>query len=288
MSLILGKAIKPLSNMGVGKIPGVSSLYKYIWRYFGPKGIRLTKVNGFRMYVACCDWAVAPIMMFSHTWEPEETNLCKQHIKEGMTVVDAGAYIGYYSLLASKLVGKRGKVYAFEPSLECSELLHRNIQLNGCKNIRVFEKAIADKMGYTTFYPNPNNLSGSTMFEHYSTTKSYRDLRVEVPIITLDEAIGDERVDFIKMDIEGGETKALSGMPKIIKNSPSLKMIIEVFPEGLVEAGSSLEEYIGFLQRHFHLHSIGKGGLTSEMGLWDIQKATKKAGVINLFCQKKR
>ncbi len=281
MNLIMeafGRAIKPLFNIGVGQIPGVHPLYKYIWGHYGPRGVRLTEVGGFKLYVACHDWAVAPTLIFTHTWEPSETKIFREHIKKGMTVIDAGAYIGYYSLLASKLVGSKGKVYAFEPSPESLDLLHKNIQLNNCKNIQVFKKAVTDKTGHTTFYLSPHNLSGSSIL------RSPQNPQIEVSTTTLDEAVGDERVDFIKMDIEGGETRALKGMAKIIRNNPNLEMMIEV---GLAEVGSSLEEYIGFLQRYFQLHIIGKCGLTSVVDLRDIQRAIKKATVINLFCRGK-
>ena len=76
------------------------------------------------------------------------------------------------------------------------------------------------------------------------------------------------------MDIEGWEIKAFSGMANIIRDNPSLEMIIEVYPARLVEIGSSLEEYVGFLQRHFRIHIIGRDGPTGEVGLWDIQRAT--------------
>jgi len=278
---IFSKAIKPLSDIGLGTIPGVSPLYKFIWKHFGPKGVRLTDVNGLKMYVVCRDWAVAPTMLFNHVWEPVETKICKQHIKEGMTVVDAGAYIGYYSILASKLVGSRGKVYAFEPSPECLELLYKNIEINNCKNIQVFTKAVTDKVGYTMFYVNPQNLSGS------STARSFQGPQIEVPTTTLDEAIGNQRVDFIKMDIEGTEPKAIRGMNKVIRNNSQLKMIIEVSISRLTDTDSQLEEYIKLLQSHFILHIIGQSGLTREISLQNIKNATRKNGVINLFCQRR-
>ncbi len=284
---IFGRAIKPLYNMGMGYIPGVSPLFRFIWRRFGPKGIRLTEVNGIKMYVICHDWAISPSLLYVHRWEPVETEIFRQHIKEGMIVLDVGAYIGIYSLLASKLVGSEGKVYAFEPSPESLGVLQKNIQLNNCKNVQVFGKAVTDKTGYTTFHIIPDNLASSSMFKDYSYLGSIRNPQIEVPTITLDEAVGDEKVDFIKMDIEGGEPKALHGMPKIIKNSPNLEMIIEVYPQGLVGIGSSLEEYIGFLQHYFQLHIIGERGLTSEVGLLDIQRATRRTTVINLFCQRR-
>lgn len=284
---VFGRAIKPLFNIGLGQIPGVQPLYKFIWEHLAPKGIRLTKVNDFKMYFACHDWAVAPMLMLAHVWEPLETEICRQHIKDGMTVIDAGAYIGYYSILASKLVGSEGKVYAFEPSPESQMLLRKNIKLNNCKNIKVFEGAVTDKVGHITYHVSTTNLSGSSMFSKYSDPKGFRGIPIKVPTTSLDAIVGDERVDFVKMDIEGGETLALNGMAKIIKNNPNLKMIIEVFPTGLVRVSSSLEEYIGFLQRYFHLYIIGKTGLTSEVGLRDIRKVTRKVEVINVFCQRR-
>ena len=281
-----GKIIKPLFNIGLGQILVVRKLYMFIWKYFGCKGVRLIEVNGLKLYIVCRDWAVAPTMLFAHTWEPEETKLCQVHIKAGMNVIDAGAYIGYYSILASKLVGDKGKVYSFEPSPECLELLYKNIEINECKNIRVFEKALMDKVDQSTFYLSPQNLSGSTMFENYSTQGNIKDPQIEISTTTLDEEIGDEKVDFIKMDIEGGEVKALAGMERIIDNNPNLKMIIEVFPIGLDNVGSSLEEFIGFLQKHFHLYIVGQR--YDEVGLADIQEATRKTAVINIFCLRRK
>ncbi len=279
-----GSVIRPLFNIGLGQIPGVQPIYKCVWKHLGPKGIKITRVNNFQMYIACHDWAVAPTLLFAHVWEPAETELCKQHIKEGMTVIDAGAYIGYYTLLASKLVGDKGRVYSFEPSPESLVLLHKNIKLNNCKNVQVFEGAVTDKKGYMTFHVSTTNLSGSSMFPKYSDPIGFRGTSITVPTTSLDEVVGDRKVDFIKMDVEGGETKAINGMTGIIKNNPSLKMIIEVCPSGLKELGSSLEEHIGFLRNHFRIHTVGKNGLASEASLEDIKREFKKYAVINLFC----
>lgn len=279
---ILGRVIKPLFNIGIGKIPGVLPLYKLFWRYCGFKGVRLTKVNDFKLYIIGRDWAVAPTMIFAHVWEPVETEICKQHIEEGMTVVDIGAYVGYYSLLASRLVGSKGKVYAFEPSPECLKLLHKNIQINNCQNIQVFGKAISDKADYVEYYlvhENPSNNSALKTLKYCQ--------QIQVPTTTLDEVIGDKRVDFIKMDIEGGERLALNGMTKVIKNNSNLVMLVEVYLQGIVSAGWSLKEYIDFLVNRFHLHIVGKNGITSEVGYIDIQNAIKKCTAINLFCRKR-
>lgn len=284
---VFGRAIKPLFNIGLGQIPGVQPVYIFVWRHFGPKGVRLTQVNDFKMYFACHDWAVAPTLMFTHTWEPAETEICKKHIKNGMTVLDVGSYIGYYSILASKLVGHKGKVYAFEPSPESRGLLHKNIQLNNCKNIQVFEGAVTDKVGDIAYFVSSTNLSGSSKFPGYADPKGFRGVEIKVPTTSLDEVVGDKKVDFIKMDIEGAETQAINGMANIIKNNPDLKLMIEVCPKGLIELGSSLEEHIKLLQDNFRLHIIGKNGITEEASLQDIKMAFRKIAVINLFCQGK-
>jgi len=282
---IFGRVIKPLFNIGLGQIPGVQSLYKFVWRLFGPKGIKLAEVDGMNLYIICRDWAVAPTMLFAHTWEPAETNIFKQHIKKGMTVIDAGAYIGFYSILASRLVGEAGKVYAFEPSPESLELLYKNIELNDCKNIQVLKKALSDEVRHTAFYLSPQNPSGSTMFANCSTPGSSQNPQIEVATTTLDDIIGDGKVDFIKMDIEGGEMKALKGMSNIIKNNPNLMIMVEVFPNGLLEIGSSLEEYIGLLQRYFRLYFVDGG---NEVGLGEIKQETDRIKVINLFCIRRK
>ncbi len=284
---VFGRAIKPLFNIGLGQIPGVQPVYMFVWKHFGPKGIRLARVNDFEMYFACHDWAVAPTLMFAHTWEPAETEICKQYIKEGDTVIDAGSYIGYYSILTSKLVGSKGKVYAFEPSPETQGLLQKNLELNNCNNVQVFKGAITEKAGEISYFVSKTNLSGSSKYPGYADPIGFRGVEIKVPTISLDEVIGDGRVDFIKMDIEGAETQAISGMTNIIKNNPDLKMMIEICPQGLRALGSNLEEHIDLLQRYFRLHIILKSGLTDEVDLVGVKKAFIKTAVINLFCKRR-
>jgi FkbM family methyltransferase len=283
---ILGKVVNRFANIGLGQLPGVLTVYRLVWRHFGPKGLVLATVGDMKLYVIGRDWATTPTMLFAHSWEPAETAIFKKHIKAGMTVIDAGAYIGYYSVLASKLVGANGTVYSFEPSPENADTLGKNAKLNDCNNIQIIRKAVSSKSGRTTFYPNPCNASGSTMFKDYSTHNS-KDPEIEVEVVSLDDAVGNRKVDFIKMDIEGGETNTLKGMTNIIRNNPNLKMIVEVFPIGLKNVGSSLEEFVESLQQYFMLYTVDSYGGTLVACLRDIQQEIKKSAVINLFCVRK-
>lgn len=278
----IGRMLSPLFNKGIGRLPGMLRLYRACWRWFGFKGVRLAKVNDFKLYVICRDWAVAPTMLFAQYWEPEETKICEKYIKPGMVVVDIGAYIGYYSLLASKLVGDEGRVYSFEPSSDCIHILHRNLEINGCKNVKVFEKAVFDKIGdadYYLVYDNPSNSSMVQSLEYYKT--------IRVITTCLDEELANEKVDFIKMDIEGGEVFALCGMKNIIRNNPDLMMIAEVYPAGLIEAGSTVKQYVSTLQEYFNLFTIDKHGRLDVATLDNIERLVETYKAINLFCRRK-
>lgn len=279
---ILGAIVSPLFNRGIGNIPGVLPLYRRFWKYFGFKGERLVRVNNFKLYVIARDWAVAPTMIFAHRWEPDETAIFKRYIESGMTVVDIGAYIGYHSILASKLVGDKGKVYTFEPSPESLTLLHKNIKINNCKNICVVEKAVTEKIGDATYYIVKDNPSNSSIMQSLGWHR-----KITVSTISLDEFMKDERVDFIKMDIEGGERAAINGMVNTIKNNPNLQMVVEVYPPGLKRAGWTLKEYVSFLSQYFHLYIIGAKNLADEVGYCDIQKKLDKVHAINLFCSRR-
>jgi len=276
----LGRAVKPLSGTGIGRIQGVVPLYQWIWKHFGPKGVVLTKVGRFELYVDCKDWFVAPSLLFGHIWEPAETEIFRLSVKAGMTVVDIGAHVGYYSILASQLVGPTGQVYAFEPTPETLKLLHQNMTLNQVTNVQVLAAAVSDGIGTTLLYldkvsPGSNTTSGGSS-----------DKAITVSTITLDSILGDTKVDFIKIDIEGGEVKALKGMTKTIENNPNLQLMTEVYPDGLKRANSSLEEYIDLLQQFFELYLICQHGQLLLAKLENIKRATKIAGSINLLCMR--
>ena len=86
--------------------------------------------------------------------EKYETELFKKMVQDGMVVVDIGANIGYYTLIAAKLVGNKGIVYAFEPEPSNYELLCQNIAINGYTNVVPIEKAVSKTSGKTKLYVN--------------------------------------------------------------------------------------------------------------------------------------
>jgi len=159
MFLGLKKATKLLRGKWIVKFPLSKSVHKSLYRYLRPHGIVLTEIQGSEMYldpeVELCSY-----LLLHGVWEEHETALFKQLVKKGMVVVDLGAYIGYYTLIAAKIVGETGKVFAFEPEPHNYDLLVKNIEVNGYKNVIPVQKAVSNKTGTTYLALNPENKAG--------------------------------------------------------------------------------------------------------------------------------
>lgn len=278
---LLGRAIAPFIGTGIGNLPLVIPAWHLVWKIFGSKQSELVDVQGYRMYTDPKDSAISPQLISKGCWEPFETEIFKGLIKPGMTVVDIGANIGYYSLLAAKLVGTSGKVYAFEPFNDTCDILTRSIAVNRMKNVTLVRKAVTNKIGNTRLYfgkytPACNNLNGKGDF-------------INVPCATLDHELRDVQIDLIKMDIEGAEEKAFEGMQTIIRNNSNLILVTEVFPEALKKAGSSFEAYVSKLLEWFDIRVIEerKHRLTPCESLDQVQNLMSRKMLLNLVCTRK-
>ena len=129
-------------------------------------------------------------------------------LKPGETFVDAGANIGVYSVLASRIVGPEGRVVSFEMIPETTQILRRHIALNNCLNIEVIEGALAEEPGKSLEAWIPEGKYGQASIERTAGT-----IRLAVKTLTLAEELHDiETVHVMKMDIEGAELGALKGM----------------------------------------------------------------------------
>lgn len=173
------------------------------------------------------DWKMEMLM---RKYEAETVDLFKKIIKPGMTVVDIGAHVGYFSILFSELVGKEGKVLAFEPDPANFNILKLNAENR--KNIETFNLAVSDKEGSIDFYETLDK-TGS----HSLIPSDFRSNKITVNSITLDNFLSTKKikVDVIKMDIEGAEPLALVGMVNTLKNE--VKLVMEFCPNNLTLGG---------------------------------------------------
>lgn len=278
---LLGKVVAPFIGTGIGTLPLVIPAWHLVWKVFGTREAQLVDVQGFKMYTDPKDSAISPQLLSKGCWEPYETEVFKGLIKPGMTVVDIGANIGYYSLLAATLVGKSGKVYALEPFGATCDILARSIAVNGMQNVALIRKAVTNEVGTARLYfdkytPACNNLNGKGEF-------------VTIPCTTLDHELKGCKVDVIKMDIEGAEAKALVGMQGIIRDNPNVILVTEVYPEALRKAGSSVEEYVTKLLEWFDIRVIEekKHRLAPCKSLEQVQKLMSGKMLLNLVCSRK-
>jgi hypothetical protein len=131
MLSIPGKLASFTAGKGLSKLPLITRIHSFFYWHIKPTGIVLIDVQGSKMYVDSSDIGVAPFLLEWGFYEKYETALFKRLVKKGMVVVDIGANIGYYTLLAAHLVGDKGKVFAFEPDPNNYDLLCKNIEVNG-------------------------------------------------------------------------------------------------------------------------------------------------------------
>jgi FkbM family methyltransferase len=151
------------------------------------------------------------------TYEKEITDQFLRYVKKNYIVYDLGANIGYYTLIASKSVGKNGKVYAFEPLPPNITYLRKHVELNGLNNVHIYECAVSNETGKTLLTNCANNVANSICINSpmFQFGKS-----IEVAVAKLDDLILNGEINppqLIKMDVEGAEFNALRGSQKILK-----------------------------------------------------------------------
>jgi FkbM family methyltransferase len=134
-----------------------------------------------------------------------------------MTVLDIGAHHGFYSLLASRVVGEGGKVFSFEPSPRERRRLLRHVRINSCSNIWVQSLAVGAENNEADLYVVEVSASGCNSLRPPSVDANSN--RIPVHVVRLDKWATSHkvnRVDFIKLDVEGAELAALEGAPKLL------------------------------------------------------------------------
>lgn len=210
-------------------------------------------------------------------------------LSRGMSVVDLGAHIGYFSLEAARCVGPSGRVYAFEPQPAVYSLLVKNIETNGYAAIvRPVRKAVSNTNGSVALFRGESD-SGNASF--YRTPGASVD-RVVVETTTLDAffaAEGWPTVHLVKMDIEGAEKVALEGMRELVARNPGLILIMEFSPDNQAAAGVTPQELFETLSAlGFQKFSAIQGGLKPVSIPRDIPRLVRIAGdgYANLLCQR--
>jgi FkbM family methyltransferase len=178
-------------------------------------------LKGYRMYI---DWNRFRSFLYG-TWEPNVVRAVTSTVKPGMSVVDIGAHIGYYTLLLAKCVGLSGSIASFEPLPANFLSLQKNVQLNRLQNVQTFPEALSSQNQEVTI----NVPRGLTNTGDASICRIDGAEQLRVRAISLDSFCGSSgfRPDFLKMDVEGAEYDVLIGGHSVITRFRP-KMLIEL------------------------------------------------------------
>jgi FkbM family methyltransferase len=229
----------PLAGHGLAKNPFMRGLYRLA---IGLSGKNIIKIEGNTIHFE--EFFGINIADAGH-YEPFETAVVKHVVKPGFVCLDIGANVGYYSLLFAKLTGPTGRIYAFEPEKKNYSLLLENIRTNGYKNITAENCAVSDENGRIKLYISEDN-AGDHRIEGGETAKRYQ----EINMLKIDDYLRDKnnRVDYVKLDIQGADFKAIKGMANTLKNNPDIMIQSEFWPAGMLHMGIDPSEYLQTLE----------------------------------------
>jgi len=274
--------VKPFLRRGLGAVPFIAAIYKFIEGSILPSGKKMVSINGYKMMTGF--GGVGQSLIYDREYEPQTTAIFKALVKPKMKVIDIGANNGYFALLASKLVGTEGKVWAFEPEQRNFDDLIENINLNNSGNIIPINKAVGNKDGRAIMYVSDVEPGECSLFQCYPSNRN----EVGVEITKLD-SVFNGKVDIIKSDTEGNELGVLLGAKQLLSRCKDIKLILEFFPMGFRSAGYSIKELWKVLQQYSFLYMYildEKARQTRVITLSDIERYSKRFGGTNVLCSK--
>lgn len=239
------------------------------------------------------DLIIAPAIAKHKVWEANEVNWIMKNVSNGMVCVNAGANVGYHSMVMSKAVGESGKVYAYEPSSEVFHFLVKNISIKDMRNITAIKKAVGSRNGEIILYLNDKNCGDNRCFDPKEVSDNYgtfiehgfsENPRQEtVEITTLDSEIN-EKVDLIFMDVQGFEFDVLAGAERILQNDrPSI--FFEFIPDWYDQIGVDYHTEISRLQNQFNykLSMLKKDGTLPMQNIVEVVEHIRSNKVNNLY-----
>ena len=173
------------------------------------------------------------------SYESEQQSIMEKNLGPGDVFLDVGSHVGFFTLLGSNLVGKKGRVFSFEPLPRNLDFLRKHVKLNKLDNVNVIPVAVSDEIGLSGFNEGASSETGSIK----------PDGKLKVRVTTLDALLEDKTIqapDFIKVDVEGAQKKVLDGAINLLKNfHPSL--LIEAKFEDRKDNFYSLLSELGYI-----------------------------------------
>lgn len=212
----------------------------------------VTSRDGVTMKVDVID-AIGHLLIRDGVWEAQSSAATLEHMPEGGVILDVGAHHGYYSLLAMRKAGPSGMAIAFEPNPNTAARMRENIGLNNASNIRLFEIACTAEEQTLELFEGPDwNVGRSSLASDNAKSGGKLGRKYSVRGRPLDDVVAEvspQRIDLLKVDVEGAEMTVLKGAAKTLDKYHPYVMI-EVDARWLKSFGTTPEMLDAFLAEH--------------------------------------
>lgn len=217
--------------------------------------VLLKKILGIKRFVLETKWGrfcVDPVSNFglsllkTKEYEKDTTAVLESLLKPSSVFLDVGANEGYFSVIASKIVGPNGKVIAIEPQKRIQQILIKNFELNKVLNVSMITDAISNVRGKALLHVSPDTNTGSSGLARAT---KYASQTQTVDTVTLDDLFERESIkkaDLIKMDIESYEYEAIMGS-NAFKEKKVKAIVLELHPTLLEKRGLKSTDITKFL-----------------------------------------
>jgi FkbM family methyltransferase len=293
---IIARLLILLTGKGYDRGPSTNNLHhklsyrlhklKPLFGLSGERKVEVKRHRSFKLTMMAQDGGVAHQFLVYKEYEPFETSLIERIVQPGMTVLNVGANIGYYSLLCSKLVGERGKVIALEPHPDNFQLLRENIEQNQAWNVEALEVAAGAVEGYIQLFPSGTNSGDHSVFRRTDGERSPMDVKV----MTLDALVRERRLepDVLIIDVQGAELAVLKGFQDYLSHKTKpVNLFIEIWPTGIRMTGEDPAQLFSMLDGlKANLSLIDeKAKKLQPLSPTDANSLTDSGPEINVFCE---
>jgi FkbM family methyltransferase len=218
---------------------------------FARKPVDIARGKGFEIYLSPKDVDVSPRLGVLGWIEGGTTELFTRLVRKGAYIIDIGANLGWFTLIAASIAGKEGVVLSFEPDPVNFSLLSRSVERNGFDNIRLFQQCASDVDGTRTLHMAPSEHMGQ-----HSISRDMGGPKITVESATLDTIASNLRIDHIdvlKIDVEGAEPEVLAGAKLLLTESRIGHIIMEWNPWAWA---SGHERFLNSLRKLFDFYQI--------------------------------
>ncbi|HXQ90009.1 MAG TPA: FkbM family methyltransferase [Acidimicrobiales bacterium] len=254
-SLGMDDVSQRLGDIEAGLAQLRSDRYPHGPLYFGDHTALVATRWGAKMLVDTRDAAISPWIVLDGLWETHVTAWLQQTLQPGQVFVDVGANVGYFTLLGAQLVGPGGRVVAVEAHPGLAELLRRNVIMNGLYGyVTTWHRAAWSSTTSVQLHQRLN-FSGASSVGAIGSEALGRlgdsEEMVEVQAVPLDDLLeGLPPVDVLKMDIEGAELQAFTGLSRTLEASPKISVMFEWAPALMEAVGDKADALVDLLEGH--------------------------------------